>query len=143
MLFRSVRNDLFEFAEPARSGRAADPKQQRALFSVRDAPGIEISLDILVERHVLKVRPADPAIEAGETVPRAPGSAADRLVQLLIAQPADAGAAGVTAIVVQRPQQLQYLDRAAVAFVDEQGGATADHRSLAQGKHMALPRRPA
>src|SRR3546814_16513214 len=82
MLFRSVRNDLFEFAEPARSGRAADPKQQRALFSVRDAPGIEISLDILVERHVLKVRPADPAIEAGETVPRAPGSAADRLVQL-------------------------------------------------------------
>src|SRR3546814_8605299 len=89
---RGVRNDLFEFAEPARSGRAADPKQQRALFSVRDAPGIEISLDILVERHVLKVRPADPAIEAGETVPRAPGSAADRLVQLLIAQQADAGA---------------------------------------------------
>src|SRR3546814_2693196 len=48
---RGVRNDLFEFAEPARSGRAADPKQQRALFSVRDAPGIEISLDILVERR--------------------------------------------------------------------------------------------
>src|SRR3546814_12011219 len=36
---RGVRNDLFEFAEPARSDRAADPKQQRALFSVRDAPG--------------------------------------------------------------------------------------------------------
>src|SRR3546814_15492316 len=103
---RGVRNDLFEFAEPARSGRAADPKQQRALFSVRDAPGIEISLDILVERHVLKVRPADPAIEAGETVPRAPGSAADRLVQLLISQQADAGAAGVTAIFVQRPQPI-------------------------------------
>src|SRR3546814_12509519 len=78
---------------PARSGRAADPKQQRALFSVRDAPGIEISLDILVERHVMKVRPADPAIEAGETVPRSPGSASDRLVTLPIAQPADAGAA--------------------------------------------------
>src|SRR3546814_2507932 len=120
MLFRSVRNDLFEFAEPARSGRAADPKQQRALFSVRDAPGIEISLDILVERHVLKVRPADPAIEAGETVPRAPGSAADRLVQLLIAQQADAGAAGVTAIVVQRRSEqhtagLQSLMRTSYA----------------------------
>src|SRR3546814_13468180 len=92
---RGVRNDLFEFAEPARSGRAADPKQQRALFSVRDAPGIEISLDILVERHVLKVRPADPAIEAGETVPRAPRSASDRLVQLPIVPNANTGAHGV------------------------------------------------
>src|SRR3546814_16306142 len=63
-----------------------------------------------------------PAIEAGETVPRAPGSAADRLVQLLIAQQADAGAAGVTAIVVQRPQQLQHLDRAAVRSAERRVG---------------------